>query len=120
MFYEPDHDPVIKAAAMQAFCVAVSDLPTWAVLKAFADWDKIGAHRPTPVKIRELAEAALRPLQTEILRRQLAEKSAASAAPVDRGPPVTPEAAARIIKEVWGGDDMAVEPKRFGGSSADE
>jgi hypothetical protein len=106
---EANEDPEIVIRARAAFAKALSGIPTWAVLRAFDEWERTQEWRPTPAEIRALAERAMKPMHDELARRR------AALPPPDPAPRVTPDAAARIMAEA-GFNPAAFAPKRMEGA----
>lgn len=69
LYYQPDEDAKAKLAVRQAFVIALEAVPGWAMHKAFDDWIRTGARRPSPAEIRILADRAIEPFTLELKNR---------------------------------------------------
>ncbi len=70
LYFDPDHDPKVKAAVRQEFVVALDHYPDWAVQRAFDKWVATSQRRPTPGDIAILAQREVKPIHEEISRRE--------------------------------------------------
>jgi hypothetical protein len=70
LYFDPEHDPKIKAAQREEFVRALSYYPDWAVQRAFDAWVRTGNRRPTPGDIVILAGRETKPIHDEIARRK--------------------------------------------------
>lgn len=69
LYFDPDHDPKVKASIREEFVRALAAYPDWAVQRAFDTWTKTGQRRPTPSEIVILVERQIKPLTDELARR---------------------------------------------------
>ncbi|WP_420023561.1 hypothetical protein ACN9JG_04085 [Cereibacter azotoformans] len=74
LYYEADMLPQDRAAMLDEFARALSDLPRWTVARAFDEWVKTGTRRPTPADIRRLALSELDTIHAELDRRRMEEE----------------------------------------------
>jgi hypothetical protein len=79
MYFDPDHDPAVKAAMREEFVRALASYPDWAVQRAFDAWVKTGQRRPTPGEIVILVGREMKPMTDEIARREREERERAEA-----------------------------------------
>lgn len=112
-YYDPDTDPEIRAGVRKMYAKALGDMPGFAVLKAFAEWERSGGRRPTPADLRTLAERAVEPFGKELARREAAEALANREAEDRARQRVSPEAAARIMAEAGMTPDRLMAIRRF-------
>lgn len=98
-FYDPDLDPATKAGVREGFVRALRDLPTWAVMRGFDNWEWSSTRRPSPAEIRMLAEAELRPITDELARRRRIHDEAEAGCQKREAERVDPATAARILAE---------------------
>lgn len=70
LYFDPDNDPVTRAAVREEFVRALSAYPDWAVQRAFDAWVKTGQRRPTPGEIVILVGRELKPLTDELAKRE--------------------------------------------------
>jgi hypothetical protein len=76
-YFDPDHDPAVKAAVREEFVRALAAYPDWAVQRAFDSWVKTAQRRPTPGDIVILVGREIKPLTDELLaRKKLQEERA--------------------------------------------
>ncbi len=78
-YFDPDHDPAVKAAVREEFVRALASYPDWAIQRAFDAWVKTGQRRPTPGEIVILVGRELKPMAEEIARREREERERAEA-----------------------------------------
>jgi hypothetical protein len=80
LYFEPDpDDPEARAAVREAFVRALAHVPSWAMHRAFDQWERTGQRRPSPGEIVILAERALQPLVREVDDRKRNTEAAAEA-----------------------------------------
>jgi hypothetical protein len=77
LYYDPDFDAQTKAAVREEFVRALSDLPLWAIHRAFDSWIKQHKRRPSPGEIVILANNEIRPYASELARREKDERERA-------------------------------------------
>ena len=70
MYFDPDNDPETKAAMRESFVRALSQIPAWAMHRAFDRWEKTQQRRPSPGEIVILAERELKPMVDEVAKRK--------------------------------------------------
>jgi hypothetical protein len=87
LFFQPDEGDDIKMAIRQAFAKALSPYPEWAMHKAFDQWEKSSARRPTPAEIVIQAAREIKVLTDELRYRERASEAhrvpAPECAPMD-------------------------------------
>jgi hypothetical protein len=70
LYFDPDHDPKVRAEIRAEFVRALRDFPDWAVQRAFDAWVKFCTRRPTPGEIVQLAQREIQPLIDELAYRK--------------------------------------------------
>lgn len=70
LYYDPDLEPETKAAIREEFVRALATYPIWAIHKAFDNWTRTAARRPTPGEIVILGAREMQPLTDELNRRE--------------------------------------------------
>lgn len=95
--YVPDWSPQEFADVLDAFRVALRDLPRWAVGHAFFEWRRTRPRRPSPAEIRILAQRAIEPITEELARRR--KVSAQNEQASSRKPAVSKDRADEIMAE---------------------
>lgn len=93
LYFDPDFDQETKALVRNEFVRALSNMPDWAVQRAFDVWAKTMQRRPSPGEIVILAEREIKPLTDEIARRR-----ALIAPPQTERQPVDAAEAERIMQ----------------------
>lgn len=112
-YFDPDQDPEVRAGVRKLYAKALGDIPSFALLKAFATWERTGSRRPSPAEIRTLAERELKPLGDELARRAQIETDQAAEEAERKRNRVTPEAAARIMQEAGFTEGRIAAIRRF-------
>ena len=72
--YVPDWTPEERARVLDEFRKALRDLPMWAVKRAFSEWNRTMARKPSPAEIAILAKREMKPIFDEIADRRKAEE----------------------------------------------
>lgn len=105
LYFDPDHDPKVRAAVRAEFVRALREFPDWAVQRAFDGWVKTMQRRPTPGEIAILAQREVKPLVEELdYRKRQAEAAAEREAAKEV---VSAEAASAILHQA------GFTPRRF-------